>query len=129
MMTGPPVEPGIAQSALLSAQQPPVTLLAAFAQLELDLPGSESLDCLVVERRLRTAQAGDQLGALSQELEHLAQILSRPTPGHDLLLDEAERVALAEASLDVVARRRRDRARAYVLERLRHRGGVGGSVA
>src|SRR5689334_8621428 len=101
MMTGRPVEPGIAPGALLSAQQPPVAFLAAFAQLELDLTGSQRLDRLVVERRFGAAQAGDQLGTLSQLLEHLAQGLARPAPGHDLLLDEADGVALAEASLDV----------------------------
>src|SRR5690349_7188719 len=103
MMTGRPVEPGAKQRALLSAQQPPVTLLAAFAQLELDLTGGESLDRFVVERSFRATQAGDQFGALSQLLEHLTQGLPRPAPGHDLLLDEADGVALAEAPLGVVA--------------------------
>ena len=46
----------------------------------------------VVERGLRATQAGDQLGALRKLLEYLAQGFAGTAPGHDLLLDEAERV-------------------------------------
>ena len=102
---------------LFGRQQPPLSLLTSVGQLELDISMGERLDRPVVQRRVGAPQAGDQLGVVRELLEHLAQRLPRPAPGDDLLLDEADGVAGAEAALSVVDPRRRDRPGADVLER------------
>ncbi len=58
------------------------------------------------------------LAARRERAEHRAERLARVAPGEHLVLDEANRLAAAEASLRVVARGRRDRAGAHARERL-----------
>src|SRR5487761_1501093 len=103
---------------LLSREQPPVALLPTIGELELHLAGGERLDRVVGEWRFGTPQAGDQLGIDRKSLEHTAERFPRPAPDDDLVVDEPDRVALAEASSCVVASSGRDRARADPFERL-----------
>ncbi len=101
--------------ALLSRQQPPVAPLPAVGQLELEITMRQCLNRPVVQRRLRSPQAGDEFGSLGKALTDAAQRVTRRPRHHDFLLDEANRIALTEPSADVVTGRRRDGAGTHPL--------------
>src|SRR5947209_6129630 len=114
---------------LLSGEQPPVALLAAVRQLELDVSASQALHRLIIERHLSSAQTRDQLRVLCKLVENVAQGLAWHTPGDQLVLHEPDSVAFTKTPLGVIPRRRRNCAGADACQCLEHCARVrGGSV-
>src|SRR6201995_589220 len=115
----------VSYEALLRREQPPVAGLTALGELHLSVTaGGEFLDGRIIQRRVGAAKQGDHPGTLAEPGEHVAQSLERLPPRDDLLVDEADRLADQETTLDIIAARRSHRARADALERVDHGLGV-----
>ena len=94
--------------ALLGGEQPPPARLTAVLGLELDPVGHVRVELVERDRGVLAADHGDDLGPLGELLDRRRQGRAGAAPGDDLLADEADRVALAEAPLGVVAGSRGD---------------------
>src|SRR6478609_1404083 len=106
------MRPMIAGAAdLLDREQVPPGGLAALVEVELEALGQRLLDLVLAERRLGAGDAGDELAALCEALDRLAQHGLGVTPRDELVARVADGVAGAETALDVVPRGRRDAAR------------------
>src|SRR5689334_6801230 len=93
---------------LLGGEQPPPARLASLEGLDLDSVGNVRVDLGQRDRRVGTGEDRHHLGALAEDPDRLREGRSGAAPGHDLLADETDGVALAEAALAIVAGRRRD---------------------
>ena len=78
--------------------------------LDLDPVGDVGVDLGERDRRLLAGDHGDDLGPLGEALDRRRQSRAGAAPGDDLAVGEADRVALAEAALGVVAGGRGDAA-------------------
>ena len=88
-------------------------------------PSGARLHGGAVERRLLARDAGEQLGAVGDLRERGRERLGRVAPGDQLAAGVPDRLAGGEASLGVVARRRRHAAQAQRHRRLVDDGLVG----
>src|SRR4051794_328714 len=93
---------------LLDGKQVPPRGLAALVEVQLEACGQRLLDLVLPQRRLRARDAGDQLAALGQPFDRLAEHVLGVAPRDQLVARIANGVAGAEASLGVVASGRRD---------------------
>src|SRR5438067_8630444 len=116
-------EPRLA-ARLLDGEQVPPGRLAALVEIELESAGQRALDLLARERGLRARNAGDELAAFGERLDRLGEHGLGIAPRDQLIARVADRVACAEAALDVVARRRRDAPRRKRRHRRPQRLGV-----
>src|SRR4051812_35712609 len=107
--------------ALLGTHQPPPGGLAAALDFELGAGRREAGDDVALERGAVAFDDRQQLGFAAELAEDDLERLGRLAPGDELLVDEADRVAAAEAALGVVAGGLGDAAGAHALEGLLHR--------
>ena len=116
------------QNISLGGDEPPPRGLAAAGDSTSAPFGTSAATASPSQRRAVALDHGQQLGLAAELAEHDLERLARLAPGDELLVDEADRVAAAEAALGVVARGLGDAAGADVGERLLHRGGVAARV-
>ena len=95
---------------LLGGQQPPPARLSPLVGLDLDPVGDVGVDLRERDRRPLAGDHGDDLGPLGEVLDRRRQGRAGAAPGDDLAVGEADRVALLEAALGVVAGGRGDAA-------------------
>ena len=103
--------------ALLGREQPPPARLTPLVGLDLDPVGDVGVDLRERDRGPLAGDHGDDLGPLGEVLDRLGQGRSGAAPGDDLAVGEADRVALLEAPLGVVAGGGRDAAGGDPLQR------------
>src|SRR4051794_26325407 len=101
----------------LRGDEPPVVRLTTAVKLDLGPLGDREWELIELDRRALTLDHGDQLGPLDDPLDRRRERRPGPTPGHHLLVREADRVAANEAALRVVARGGGDRPGADLAER------------
>src|SRR3954447_2133376 len=94
---------GCALLSLLSTDEPPPRRLAAALDLELGARRREAGDDVALQRGTVAFDDGQQLGFAAELAEDDLERLARLAPGDELLVDEADGVAAAEAALGVVA--------------------------
>src|SRR5204863_9181093 len=108
----------------LGGQEVPPGGLVALLPVELHAVGQRALNVGGLEWRALARDAGEHLAALGNGGDGAGQHLAQLAPRDEILARVAERIALAEASLGVVARSLGDASRAKRLGGGAHRARV-----
>src|SRR5215203_3743922 len=102
-MAPPTPAAALNRRALLGRDQPPPARLAAARELDLRGVRRELGDGVARERGAVALDHGQQLGLAAELAAHDLERLARLAPGDELLVDEPDGVAPAEAAVRVVA--------------------------
>src|SRR3954454_24884076 len=98
--------PRRAPGRLFGAEEPPPRRLATEVVVELRAVWDGRRHLVALERCPLAGDNRQQLSSLAHALDRRCQCLCRLAPGNQFLVDVADRVALPEAALGVVARGR-----------------------